>query len=189
MSMNKLEELSNKLEDKATRDAVKAISEIHESITATEKAMLPEVVFKEGFLEFFKDVGSHPNKDGLLLKWLELSGGIYNEVDVVDVKGDVVFTVPGICTPGTINEAISNNVSFGNIVTTFNNKLNRTEAEGINYLNGELNKLVGIVGEGKDTTDRWVNVLTRYDDKTETQTNKDIATELNKNLGLELDYD
>lgn len=189
MSENKLQELASKLEDKATRDAAIGINEIHSIVMEQDKAMIPEIVFKESFLEFFKDVNSHPNSNGLLLKWLELSGGVYNEVDVVNDKGDTVYTVPGICTPGSINEAIANNTAFDRIVTTFNNKLNRTEAEGVNYLNAELSKITNIVEEGRDNTQKWVNILTRYDDKNSDNKDKDIAKELNENLGMELDYD
>lgn len=189
MSENKLQDLANKLEDRATKEAIAGINEIHSVVMEQDKTIIPEVVFKELFLDFFKDVNNHPNNDGLLLKWLELSGGVYNEVDVINEKGDTLYAVPGICSPGTINESIANNVAFDRIVTTYNNKLNRTQAEGVNYLNGELSKLTNIVEEKNDNTTRWVNIFTRYEDPQAIEDDKNIAQELNKNLGLELDYD
>ena len=56
-------------------------------------------------------------------------------------------------------------------------------------MNGELSKLTNIVEEKNDNTTRWVNIFTRYEDPQAIEDEKNIAQELNKNLGLELDYD
>jgi len=58
-------------------------------------AVLPEAVFVEYFLDYLRNPSVQPEST-LMGKWIELAGGPYNEVDIINQEAAVLFTVPGV---------------------------------------------------------------------------------------------
>jgi hypothetical protein len=76
-----------------------AINAITESLAEVNIRMqLEEYKFREAFLPFFLDtpIAERKYKEVNLGHWRTVAGGNFNEVDVVDEHGVVVFTVPPI---------------------------------------------------------------------------------------------
>lgn len=131
-----------------------------ELVVSTPVSVLPENIFKELFLEFFMNGGISNGTAPLTLKWLELAGGPYNEVNIIDNKGNVVFTTPGLyCKP----ETETGDINFADIASNYNLRANRLQADGVNYLNASLSGVGNRVSTETPThIVRWNNIFKRY---------------------------
>lgn len=82
------------------------IDEITEAIKE-DNPKIPEPVFRELFLPAFAnpDKDTKIEKDNFLSHWIGLVGGPTTEVDLVNMKGDVILTVPPIFDSSVLNES------------------------------------------------------------------------------------
>lgn len=182
-----LKELANKLEDNKTKDLQSYITGVHDELVGSKvNNIVPEIVFKEYFLDFFFNISKHPESSTLSLKWTELAGGPYSEVDVVDSFGNKIFTVPSLFSRPKVNDEHLKHMSFSNIAGKFEAKANRIYADGINYLNMELSSLPKEISSSSDEeVIRWISIFKRYAINAPKVSN--ISKQVKEDLGL--DYD
>lgn len=161
-SQTNLEKTANTYVESKVNEAKKFIDEaFSELVSAPIKSILPEIVFKEYFFDYFFTL-SNDTTSPLLLKWLELSGGPYNEVDILNDKGQVIYTVPGIVSRPTVSNGI-NNKNFNQIAATYELKSNRLVVEGINYLTNELQGVPANINSSADIdAQRWLYIYNYY---------------------------
>lgn len=163
--MNDLEIMAKSLKDNDNKELTSFIDETYnELINSKVNNIIPEIVFKEYFLNFFYNMTQGDTESSLYLKWLELSGGVYNEIDVVDVNGNVIYTVPPIFSRPNVDDDIMKGKNFDKIINMFNLKKARFETEGTNYLLNELSSInngISTVGVETDSI-RWYNIFDRY---------------------------
>ena len=163
---NELETMANSLKEVDSRELSSFIDETYTELVVNKvNNIIPEIVFKEYFLEFFYGMTKGDNESTLYLKWIELAGGVYNEVDVVDVNGNVIFSVPSIFSRPEVDSDIMTGKNFDKIINTYNLKKARFETEGTNYLLNELSGVnSGVVAGTELTKDgiRWYNIFNRY---------------------------
>ena len=184
-----LEALSNQITKNNNDKIEQFTNELYEDlVVALPVANLTEIVFKEYFLDFFK-TGQHNNNDApLTLKWLEVSGGPFNEVNIVDNFGTVIFTTPGMYVRPNVSASLAG-TDLNAIAVNYNLKSNRLRNEGLNYLESEigaLNNDIDVVNTEHGI--RWQNIFRRYEliDGIE-ETNIPMA--LDDNVAAFLDYD
>lgn len=182
-----LQNVADQLQDSRTNELRGYITNAFEELVETKVNMIiPEIIFKEHFLNFFYKMTKEETTSPLALKWIELAGGVYNEVDVVNEAGQVIFTVPSLFTRPNVDDSVLGKMSFSNIAHKFQAKLDRTEAEGLNYLNRELSSLPNNVdSDSANDINRWMNIFLRYSVKS-----TDIKTlPLTLQDDIELNYD
>lgn len=162
----KLKDISDQMTDNKNAAISSMINDIHKDIVGgIVNNTIPYEVFGAYFLDHFKQGGVMDNEAPLTLKWLELSGGPYNEVDIVDNNGNLIITTPGMFCRPDINSGISN-INFSGMMDEYNLRANRLHSDGVNYANNSLNG----VSDGVDTKHdefnfRWETVFKRYDSK------------------------
>jgi len=186
--MSNLKEYSKKLTTIKT-DAVKQqINDVASELLVIENAKLLESVFVEYFLDHFKS-GLSDIHSALTLKWIELAGSPFNEVDIVNDNGEVIYTVPPLIIRPDINDSVEN-MNFQNIIATYQLKKNNMAALGTNYINGQLNNVgSGIEAPNKNIyTERWHNIFKRYA-QPEEHINKVAKVKTIDNLDNFIDYD
>ncbi len=137
-----LEDLAKSFQTVETAKLTSLIDGIHNELTVITNNSVLEIVFKEYFLDFFFNIAKFENNEVLILKWLELSGGPFREVDIIDNNGNYVITIPALYERPEIDYGAMNRKDFSEIAGNFHMKLNRFHADGLNYLNTEL-KSVG----------------------------------------------
>lgn len=179
-----LQNVADQLKDNRTNELRSYISSTFDELVETKVNMIiPEIIFKEHFLEFFYNMTKEQTDSPLALKWIELAGGAYNEVDVVDENGHVIYSVPSLFTRPAVNDDVLGKMSFSSIAHTFQSKLERTEAEGINYLNRELSSLPKTIDANSEgDVNRWLNIFQRYAVKQPEQ--KTLPTTLQDDIDL-----
>lgn len=184
---DKLGRVAEQLKDSKTKELRGYISNAYTELVETKINMIiPEIVFKEYFLEFFYGMTKKETDSPLALKWIELSGGPYNEVDVVDDLGNIIYSVPSLFTRPEVNADKLKGLSFGSMYVTFKAKTNRTEADGINYLNRELSSLPKSVETDSNLdVNRWLAIFQRYATKPTTG----VLPKTLQNDEIELNYD
>jgi len=191
--VNKMEEYADKLRDNNINNTKSYIDQTYNELVDTKIInTLPEWVFLEYFLDYFMNGGANQTDQPLYYKWVELSGSVYNEVNVIDGDGTVLYTVP----PLMVNpiEFIDNfeNVNFEDIMANYNLRTNRTPIDGIKYLNGAIGGMGDLIVPENNAleliTARWINIFNRYRDNS-VNNNTDNKLSVNNNIGDFIDYD
>lgn len=136
-------ELANKQKDRISAEVIRLTNDMDKIAEETPTSVIPEVVFTNYFLHFFFDMatGKGPVNEGLLLKWLELSNGWYNEVNVIDNQGKILFTVPSLYRTDVISHDHLKGVNFSTMGRMYEFRSTRTPEEGVNLLNQEFSRL------------------------------------------------
>lgn len=161
---NKMQEYAKNLADTEAASIKAVIGAMHdELVTQKEKQYIPEIVFKETFLGFFKTMSAEGIDDTLAKKWVDFAGSPYNEVDVIDKTGNVMYTVPGLLSRPNVDKALGKNVNFDKMVTTYELKRNRLPEVGDRYLAAELDNIPNsITANVAEDALRWKQIFDRY---------------------------
>lgn len=158
-----LKDLAKSMQTVETAKLSNLIDGIHSELAIITNNVVLEIVFKEYFLDFFFNMAKFENNEVLILKWLELSGGPFREVDIIDSNGNTVITIPALYERPEIDYDTMNKKDFSEIAGNFHMKLNRFHAEGINYLNTELKSVGNNFSKPTSiATARWKAVYDYY---------------------------
>lgn len=162
-----------------------------ELVESIQINIIPEIVFKEYFLEHLISVfNGKVDHSPLTLKWLELAGGPYNEVNVVDGNNTVIFTTPGLFSRPEVDSSISKQMNFSDVTSMFMARSNRLEVDGINYLSQELSSLkTAVSSDTHPNFLRWKLIFDRYNTNKTTAAIKPTPPKTHESLGSMLTYD
>lgn len=104
-----LEDLRKQFMDRETEQLRGMQEEMYETMMSNENVyyrnQLPVEIFEQVFLNYFRNINNNQEGDHLLKKWLEISGGYYNEVDLIDSYGNIVLVVPALTPKPDVNIA------------------------------------------------------------------------------------
>ena len=190
--MNKgvLKEYSDKLKN-TKRDQVKEqINNIFNDLVVVENAKLPEDIFVEYFLDHFR-YGTGDISNPLNIKWIELSGSIYNEVDIINDSGNIVYTIPPLLDRASVDEEAIK-LNFSNVAATYVLKSNNLPSVGVNYLNNKIGNLDKMVEANNANmySERWNNIFARYaSNRTPVEQNDTPTVTINNNDDTFIIYD
>lgn len=169
------EELKQQTDDIVVQEKhyiAETIEGIETDLSKDSKAKLPEFVFKQYFLDFFKDYhklsANDKDKSPLYAKWVELAGSEYNEVDVIDSNGEVIFTTPGLLAKPVVDFARARQSRVNDIANDA--KLhNRTDIEKTNFINSKITSIMNgmITVDNNTEAKRWSKILKRFDKEKE----------------------
>lgn len=167
---NALEEYANEIaqrqKDRISSDIIRLTNNIEQIAADAPKAVIPEIVFTNYFLNFFFNIatGQGDVNEGLMLKWLELANGWYNEVNVIDTQGNVLFTVPSLYRTNIISHEHLKNVNFTMLGRIYKTRATRTPEEGLNVLYEEFAKLPKCLfpDENNELGLIWRSIFVRY---------------------------
>lgn len=145
-------------------------SEINKITTALQsaeqdvRARLPERHFREIYLPMFAG-DEKLLYDINLGHWVNFAGNPYRGVDIIDEKGNVLFTVPPVFDRDTINPTTANRRTLFEVMETAQQYANIHPHQGLKYLDSELTgralimKVPANVAKDLDT---WNMIFQRY---------------------------
>jgi len=145
------------------RTAQRTMERVTKGITEPEDkptAKLPVEVFEEYFLPKFAGIGRDKTYTA---KWVELSGSVFNPVELIGEQGEIVMTVPGIMQRQDLSKTTDKGLSkLGEDYSLLlaNGKKDLAEAK--------VNKVIDEVIEGVDKLEDtnevqiWTNIVTGY---------------------------
>ena len=136
---------------------------------------LSEFIFQEHFLEFFKKFKNSeydeltPEEGIKLNKWLELVGGPYREMSIVDNKGQELYRVPPIYTTNTIEsvQEVDNDVSLNQIGKSFADRYKTNPTRAVPALHATISglpKFIKPVETQISDIQRWDKIFKRYEE-------------------------
>lgn len=145
------------------RTAQRTMERVTKGITEPEDkpvAKLPVEVFEEYFLPKFAGVGRDKTYTA---KWVELSGSVFNPVELIGEEGEVVMTVPGIMQRQDLSKTTDKGLSkLGEDYSLLlaNGKKDLAEAK----VNKVIDEVIDGVGKLEDTNEVqvWTNIVTGY---------------------------
>lgn len=126
---------------------------------------LPENLFVQHFLPFF--TGQVPSKDvhQYYQYWIGVAGTPMNEVDIIDGKGETIFTVPPIMNSDFVNPA-KRSKGMGDVFAEHSLHASHSPASGERFLANELSQRIN---EFEDNTEKlvtaeqkWNHIFKRY---------------------------
>jgi hypothetical protein len=129
---------------------------------------LPEEVFVKEFLPYFSGKLPMPVEPPLLSIWIGIAGSPTSEVQIVDAKGNNIYTVPPMSDTETVDIAKGQNShSMKQILTRYSMLKNVTPMRGKTYLDQALNVKADLLS-GKSPVfeknqQRWFDIFSRYD--------------------------
>jgi len=165
--------------------AALAIDEIQLGlIETTPNAVVPEWVFVEYFLDFFMQPAKHVDSP-LLSKWIELSGGPYREVDIINKEGVIIFTVPTIMIAPTLDSGNLGQYDFSAIAGMYQMKKSITKAQATNYLASILGTIPGNLKTNANIiVGNWITIFDRYSNTNNVATQPSTANGPKPELGI-----
>ena len=195
-----LKKASADMQEPEAREA-KEMADLFEKNLVTEdrKARVPEMIFKEHFVDFFKSYGKNTTPteadSTTYARWLTIAGSEFNEVDIINESGDVIFTVPPMLTKPNVDYKATRQIRVDDTAYDATNKFNRTPAESSNYMASKVNKMMSgaITVDTRHDEAAWERILKRYknpeaeEQKKLEEKKKKIPTIVKEDLGLNYD--
>lgn len=162
--------MSDSLSDSITSNLKNTISkqtaDIHDALVEHhERVQIPEDVFTNYFLPHFVNKVPIASQPTIIAEWIAIAGTPMSEVDVTDVSGDVLFTVPSLFDTSIINVAQRRpGDSIADISAEFDLRNNNIPAVAQAFLRTQLQRKLSILDKRVDNKaqERWDNIFERY---------------------------
>jgi len=189
MEETKLGKASKAMKDDKLKELKGEINDVFKALTEDERnARLPVKVFDEFFAPYFKGELENTEDSIIPAKWVEFAGGAYSEVDLIDDKGEVIATTPGLYSRSNATDTIVKKINFSSVASTFTLKKDRFLGEADQFLDGVvagIDSKVDADDNADNDAERWKDIL-----GTKKEDGKDVKFEPESNLTDEdFDYD
>ena len=150
-------------EVKNTINEVAGVLENIESVKAT----VPEDIFVNNYLDYFKNIKNQTEESPLYVQWVNIAGSVFEEVDLVNSKGEVVATVPPLVAKTGIEVDLLDQVPFSEIGHGYTMLHTKGGDRADTFLRTELSGLPKCVksSPAKEHAKRWVKLFKRYENK------------------------
>lgn len=163
--MNEMPEnpLHKELLEKLTNDT----NSIHDSLVVNAtKGRIKEDIFASYFLPRFLGIVKIPKDVNIMAEWISVAGTPVAEVDVVDIYGDVLFTVPGLFDSSAINPDAKKERGLREIFAMFDLKMNNLPSAADKFLAVSLEKDLETLTPNEqkkiEQVKRWRDIISRY---------------------------
>lgn len=129
---------------------------------------LPEYLFVSNFLPYFcgeRLMSANPN---VFPMWVSIAGSATSEVDILNDRGETIFSVPALVDLSTIDPVRKpgDASALGQIAGMAKMHANQTPTAGTNYMNAKLaekfNKIVTRSETFTTNQERWNAIFARY---------------------------
>lgn len=170
--LKKIAEDMNNSDIKELKSTIDDLDKMLSEPVETNRAKLPESIFKNMFVE---DLIKNKGQGVIGAKFIEYAGGPYNEVDIIDNKGDTIFTCPPIYDRSSTDKK-TKQIPFSEIAGTYELKKSRMPSEANKYMNDISSSIKNSVKvEENGNAYRWSVILNKYNDDAESK--EDTITE------------
>lgn len=145
-------------------DDIIRISEALNASEPNELANLQEHIFVNVFLPLFAGDDPLPYKVSLDT-WVNYAGSPFKQVNVINQKNEILFTVPALFNRDSVKPMNGGNIPLAHIVTTASQYARIHPTQGQNYLVNELAKCAMVMHNDSSLMNDlqiWNKIFTRY---------------------------
>jgi hypothetical protein len=133
----------------------------------TQVRTIAEEVFVAYFLPLFCGEKAHTVEEvrHLLSNWITVAGTTWSDVNVVNTKGQVVVSVPGVCDASIFKPIVDRQVSTSYTMHLAQTKMAIHHTLGDRMIQEDLTKKIGVMTAGattQESTRRWNLVFAHY---------------------------
>ena len=157
----------DKIEDFRLQQQLDQIQEISAQLAAgvaSDIATLEERIFVEVFLPLFAGDVKLPYPVSLTT-WTNYAGSPYRAVNVIDLSGKVLFTVPALYDRTAINPVSDAAIPISHIVATASQYARIHPSQGLYYLDAQLSKRALVMKVPSNVIEdltTWNAIFVRY---------------------------
>lgn len=165
--MNNMRKVASAMIDNTKNELTTTIDNVFNNLVVSKNAQLPENIFVEYFLDFFRNYNTGNLNEPLNLKWVELSGSPYNSVDILNANGDIIYTVPPLMVHPDLEGKPIEDFNFSKMVGEYKLRSNRLQTDADNYVHKQLDGLDKQITppDMVDIQAHWNAIFARYDTK------------------------
>ena len=203
----RFKEAGKELDKKTNSLHMEVMENIYQSVVVDSRVdytgRLPEALFKEYFLPIFKQSPEEiaklspedtKNRERLLSDWVKVAGGHYNEVDIIDDAGNVLFSVPALLRTAVINpKKDDRHPGFSAIIAHANLLEHQSPTRSLDFQKKEFTKKAVSIydksGVYKEEEQRWLDIFNRYKSEASTKSDSTSTTASSAEFDDELVYD
>lgn len=199
---NALETIEEAMGNMERERLTKEITEIHTSLTNAlnnkQLGAIEEPVFMDYFVKpiakWMAGVDLTEQEQYRLNKYMEISGSVYDPVEITDHYGNVLLLAPPLMEKPELTEDNTQN-NYYKLVKAYNIKYNRVPQEASAYINGKLATLKPIIyaPSGQIVKD-WISLIELYNarvdgkDKNKTTTRQETKQETSGKEDYGIEY-
>ncbi len=133
------------------------------SLLEPERHVFPEYLFKSTWLPFFAGLTDEiSGKKATISDWLDVAGTAYNEVDIVDQDGKVLFTVPPLLRDTPLMEKRHPNDTMREAMAEYINYASLHPKMGKAYLEKVISSKIPRKPADVRYIRRWNDIFVRY---------------------------
>lgn len=188
--------LINKVGTESIRDGINDI--FNALVIDKENAVLPENLFVTNFLPFFAGERDIKQERQFMSNWIGVAGSPTREVDIIDTRGQVLYTVPSLFNTNMIETVVNaDDTRLTKVIMDYEQTktdfpIPANDRVGID-LHHKLKESLGNVDENmvNQTSDRWNQIFDRYNLKPKNDNSLNTNNDSNKKSDLsdEFEYD
>ena len=123
-----------------------------------ENSKLPETVFKSNFLPYFAGVEEPPKDKNPIVDWIAIAGSPMSKVDIIDNKGEVLYTTPPVVSDGISDSILNSGLPVSDIMTEAELERNNIPLKGEKVLNEKLFSKTKTISNHTE----WEDIYKRY---------------------------
>lgn len=157
---------NNEENDYKNTRMIEELDRINQDLKIVSRPRLQEYIFVNVFLPLFH--GDEENiYNATMNTWLSVAGSPFNEVDIIDNNGKILFTVPPVYNRNNVHP-VDPNIglpSVASMVATAKQYAQMHPRQGEAYLKSELNKRAMLVeneGQHLVNLNAWNEIFKRY---------------------------
>lgn len=159
------------------------IKEAMNNIVSESGTFKPKIGLKQFVEEYLPDLANPGLDDSLLLaKWLYISKGPYNEVNVINDDGSVAFTVPPLWVRIDVRKVNDARLSFNEVMSKVTQKTNVAPNLGKRYFQKCLPEMLPTSSSGNKYIKQWNAILESYGYSPIVTTESDSETKVSSNV-------
>jgi len=147
-------------------DEISEIAANVEKAAHEVRARLPERHFREIYLPMFAG-DAKLNYPVDLNHWVNFAGNPYREVDIINERGEVLYTVPPVLDRHSVNpmDGSETRTSIAHAISTAQQYGRIHPSQGVNYLNAELTEralIMKVPANVLKDLETWNAIFQRY---------------------------
>lgn len=150
-------------------DSQSQLNDIYDALNTQIRQQVPENIFVNYFLRYFAGMTPISENNKIISEWISIAGTPTSEVDIIDISGKVLYSVPSLYSTTCIDvNKSSQSSSIDAVYDEYALRNNNIPSAAQTFLNQALEQKLQDMSVTPDITDdkrRWDDIFTRYNIK------------------------
>ena len=137
--------------------------------------VMPEEIFNEVFKPYFTGEKTISENNHIISKWVEYSGNIKRGVNLTDVNGTIIGTVPGLVRETPANFVTNLNIDFTKFGSEYELLKGRSHDKAIAKVDAVVNSIIDSTNDIAPDMKAFKKIIDKGDDYQPTNNDEDYV--------------